>query len=66
MKKTCLHKQGKACGLGWLVRNGSQLLQESWEKSSLGQRGLEDCVGWRGEVKAQPSNKTSKHSNVMN
>jgi len=48
------------------VRNGSQLLQEVWEKSFLEQMSPEDCVGWRGEVKAQPSDKMSKHSNIMN
>lgn len=51
-------KRDPSQGLEWLVRNGAQGWQEGWEKPSCEKMGPKDCVGWRGEVKAQPGQNT--------
>lgn len=51
-------KSNPSQGLEWLVRNGGQGWQEGWEKPLCEKMGPKDCVGWRGEVKAQPGQNT--------
>lgn len=53
----CQRQEGAQSGPGM----AAQGCQEGWEKPLREQMGPQNCAGWRGEVKAQPSQNTQTY-----